>query len=398
MQVTVPDHVPEQLVRTEGWYGLQDLNGDPNAALMPFFDGPPVIYIAANARNPYGTWLLIRLEDIQTAFTDTEHFTSHYISGMRHLGIEELLIPIEIDPPDHAKYRAFLAPHFSKQRLAELTPVMVAGVDRVIDTVIDAGECDAVPLGYKMMSAGWCALVGADYEKSDTYIRFLWEMTHQYDPLLRLQCAKDMLAVMEELYLENLGKTGEGLIAKFVNGTIDGRTPTKAECSGFILFMFLAGMDTMGSTASWILRHLAEHPETRAELADAPGKIPAFVEEILRRYATVTTNRFVKKDVRVQGVLLKEGDNVLLATQLACLDPAKFECPMHVDVARQERHLAFGAGPHFCIGAPVARAQLPILVKAWLHRIPDFRIAEGAALTAHFGDVFGLDSLPLVWH
>jgi cytochrome P450 len=71
---------------------------------------------------------------------------------------------------------------------------------------------------------------------------------------------------------------------------------------------------------------------------------------------------------------------------------------MDVDVGREERHLAFGAGPHFCIGAPVARAQLPILVKAWLKRIPDFRIAEGANLTAHFGDVFGLDSLPLVWN
>jgi len=398
MQVIVPDHVPEHLVRSEGWYGLQVLDGDPNAALMAFFEGPPVIYIAANARNPYGTWLLTRLEDIQAAFTDTNHFTSHYISGMQHLGIEELLIPIEIDPPDHAKYRAFLAPHFSKARLAGLEAVMHDGVDRVIDTVIAAGTCDAVPLGYKMMAAGWCALVGADYAKSDIYIRFLWEMTHQYDPLLRLKCARDMLGVMEDLYQENLGKASEGLISKFVNGTIGGRTPTKTECAGFILFMFLAGMDTMGSTTSWILRHLAEHPKTRAELAADHGKIPAFVEEILRRYATVTTNRFVKKDVEVQGVRLKTGDNVLLATPLACLDPAKFKCPMDVDVEREERHLAFGAGPHFCIGAPVARAQLPILVKAWLKRIPDFHIAKGAKLTAHFGDVFGLDSLPLVWN
>ena len=115
MQVTVPSHVPGHLVRTESWYGLQDSNGDPNAALMPFFRRPTGhLYRRQSAQS---LWHL-------AADTAGRHSNRLYrygtfspaiiFSGMRHLGIEELLIPIEIDPPDHAKYRAFLAPHFSQ--------------------------------------------------------------------------------------------------------------------------------------------------------------------------------------------------------------------------------------------------------------------------------------------
>ncbi|MDB5985181.1 MAG: cytochrome protein, partial [Nevskia sp.] len=77
----IPDHVPADLVSKEIWYGRKDSLGDPNAGLLPFFQGPRVFYVPANNRNPYGTWVLTRFDDIRSAFMDTEHFTSEHIAG-----------------------------------------------------------------------------------------------------------------------------------------------------------------------------------------------------------------------------------------------------------------------------------------------------------------------------
>ncbi|MDB5986198.1 MAG: cytochrome family protein, partial [Nevskia sp.] len=321
-----------------------------------------------------------------------------HIAGFNVLtGMDELLLPIELDPPLHSRYRSALAPFFSPAAVAKLVPAMHQGVNRVIDQILPLGKCDVVPHGYKMMAGVWCELMGAPYEKADTYIRFLFEMIHQYDPMVRLNCAREMLAAMKDLYNDNKGNPGKGLVPEFINSKIDGREPSEAECAGLILFMFLAGMDTMGSTASWILRHLALDAGMRRELIVQPAKIRPFVEEVFRRYAIVSTNRFVKKDVEVGGVTLKAGDNVLLSTPIACMDPSKFQRAEELNPARTERHMAFGAGAHFCIGAGIARAQLPIMVEEWLKRIPDFAIEEGAEISAHVGDVIALDSLPLVW-
>lgn len=395
---TIPAHVPSHLVSTEIWYGRQDPLGDPNSGFLPFYEGPRVFFMPPNNRNPYGTWVLTRFDDIRGAFLDNEHFTSQHIAGFNVLsGRDELLIPVELDPPTHTLYRSALAPFFSPAAVRRLEPAMRQGVNQVIDEILPLGGCDVVPRGYKMMARVWCELMGAPYEKSDVYIGFLFQMIHQYDPMVRFNCAREMLATMKELYDAAKDAGGKGLIPEFINSKIDGRSPTESECAGLILFMFLAGMDTMGSTASWILRHLAMDAPLRRELVEQPGKIRPFVEEVLRRYSIVSTNRFVKADVEIGGVLLKAGDNVLLSTPLACMDPSKVEAAVSFDLSRAQRHIAFGAGPHFCIGAGIARTQLPIMVEEWLKRIPDFSIEGNAKVTAHVGDVIALDTLPLVW-
>ncbi len=399
MQENIPDHVPEHLIHREGWYGLKDETGDPNATLAPAYQGPPVFYIPANARNPFGTWVLTRGDDIRNAFSDTEHFSSNHIAGFNVLAnVDALLIPVELDPPDHGRYRSFLNPFFSGKAIKGLHGIMREGVTRVIDEIEPLGGADLVPYGFKMMAAVWCALMGAPYDHSDIYIRFLFQMIHQYDPVIRLACARDMLDTMKALYQEKKINPDAGLASQFIHSAIGGSPVTEAECAGFILFMFLAGIDTMGSTTAWTLRYLALNPEKRQELIAAPETIPVFFEEILRRYAIVSTNRFVKKDVAIGGVTLKAGDNVLLSTPLACMDPKHFDQPDEMIINRPARHLAFGAGPHFCIGASLARAQLPIMLEEWLKRIPSFTIKDGIQLTAHVGDVLGLDALPLVWN
>jgi cytochrome P450 len=225
----------------------------------------------------------------------------------------------------------------------------------------------------------------------------MFAFTHQYDPALRFANARHMLEVMQALYRELKDAHGTGLINAFINAQIKGRRPTESECGGFILFMFLAGIDTMGSTSAWLLRHLALHPAERRDLIDNPDRRAAFVEEGFRRYATVSPNRFVKKETQICGVTLKPGDNVVVSAPFACMDPARYEDPAAFVMNRKSRNLAFGAGSHFCIGAQLSRLQLPAMLDRWLARIPHFAIAPGCRPTAHMGDVTALDSLPLAW-
>jgi cytochrome P450 len=312
-------------------------------------------------------------------------------------GLDQLLIPIEFDPPDHRKYRSMMNPYFTREALEIHRPVMEKAVDTVIDAIIDLGRSDLVPWAFRMMAPIWCVVMGAPADRAEDYIRMMFAFTHQYDPAIRFQTARDMLSTMQGLYSECKEQGGTGLISAFINTSIDGRLPTESECGGFILFMFLAGIDTMGSTTAWLLRHLALHPDERRILIDHPERRSAFLEEGFRRYAVVSTNRFVKADIEVRGVLLKKGDNVLISTPFACMDPSRFDTPLRFDMERRTRHLAFGAGAHFCIGAQLSRMQLPIMLDRWLSRIPDFGIEPGARLSAHFGDVMALNSLPLVW-
>jgi cytochrome P450 len=130
-----------------------------------------------------------------------------------------------------------------------------------------------------------------------------------------------------------------------------------------------------------------------------PSVIPNAIEELLRRYSQIATNRFVTRDVEVSGVLFRKGDNVILSMPLSNLDERAFEHPLNVDIDRAPNtHIAFGAGPHRCIGSNIARQQLRITYEEWLKRIPDFRILPGAKVQAIASEALVLTTLPLSWN
>jgi cytochrome P450 len=399
----IASHIPADRILSLEWYGTNVPGGDINAMLFERFrGGPQVMYVPPNGRNPFGSWLFTSFELVKRAFIDNEYFTSHHNAGFNLLtGSDDLLIPVEYDPPEHAKYRQFMNPYFSRTAIAGMRHVMQNSVDVTIDRIfaeIEAdGFSDVVPLFHRMMTIVWCEVMGAPVGEADRYLGFLMRMLHSYDPQERGACALDMLETMRELYRVNKGVEGSGLINKFVNGTIEGRQISETEAASFILFMFLAGIDTVGATSAWALFHLARHPEEYARMRADLSSIPKFIEEIFRRYAIVTTNRFVKKALEVDGITLQPGDNVLLATPLACIDERSFGCPMDIDPERRERHNAFGNGVHFCVGATLARAQLQLFFETWSARVPAFHIRKNVPISAHLGDVSALDSLPLSW-
>jgi cytochrome P450 len=173
---------------------------------------------------------------------------------------------------------------------------------------------------------------------------------------------------------------------------------TKEEVLDTAFLMFMAGLDTVTAALSFIFNYLATHDDARRRLVDDPDLIPPAIEELLRFHAFVNPGRYLTKDIEFAGVQMKKGDAVLVSTPLSTRDPAEFADPTTVDFERSpNHHIAFGAGPHRCVGSHLARRELEVALREWLQRIPDFHLAEGAVITSHGGGVMGLERLPLVW-
>jgi cytochrome P450 len=229
---------------------------------------------------------------------------------------------------------------FARSELEKMRPAMRAASRAAIEAVATKGRMDIAPYCYKMTAGAWCALMGIEFPEVDRYIDYLWGMLHQYDYSVRFATARRMLDASKDLYEKNLGCSAPGLFNAFINCAIEGARPSASQCTGFILFQLLAGLDTMGTTAAWTLHHLASRPVLQERLAHDSDAIPKFMEEMFRRYAILATNRFVRKDYEIDGVTLKAGDNVLLSAAFACMDSHHFQCPAEVHPGRPET--AFG--------------------------------------------------------
>jgi cytochrome P450 len=143
---------------------------------------------------------------------------------------------------------------------------------------------------------------------------------------------------------------------------------------------------------------LARHPVHRRQLRDAPERIPAAIEELVRRFGIVSIARLVTRDLDFHGAPLHCGDMILLPTVLHGLDERENADPTRVDFGRSHaRHSTFGQGAHHCVGAQLARTELRVTVEEWLARIPEFEVAPGATIACQGGIVGCVSELPLVW-
>jgi cytochrome P450 len=161
--------------------------------------------------------------------------------------------------------------------------------------------------------------------------------------------------------------------------------------------LVLAGLDTTKCQLGYNFFHLATHPEDRRRVVDNPQLIPNAIEELLRYYAFVPPARKLKQDIEYEGCPMKKGQMVLMPMWTATRDSRAVEDADQVVLDRQpNRHIAFGAGPHRCAGAHLARRELLIAMEEWHKRIPDYWVASDEPLIEH-GWQLGLDRLPLAW-
>jgi cytochrome P450 len=345
---------------------------------------------------------LTRYEDVLWALKHPEVFSS---KGVVQIGNEVPLIPLSVDPPEHAQYRRLLDPQFSPRRMAELEPELRRQVREVLDTFADDGGCDfheqySTPLP----STFFLALMGLPLADLPDFLRWRDDTirpeasTPEEAQAVRERAGQAITAYFEAALAERRERPDDGLLSALALGEVDGRPLTHAEQLGACHLLLLGGLDTVTATLDCMIVHLARNPEHRRAVVADPSAIPGVVEELLRQQTPVMmVPRVLVADVELGGVQLRAGDSATLLIGAADVDPAEFDDADQVRFDRpRNRHLAFGGGPHRCLGSHLARLELRIALEEWHARIPEYRIAPGAEI--HFSPAIRqAEVLPLVF-
>lgn len=352
--------------------------------------GSPSVYIS-------------RYEDVCWALRHPEYFTSE--PGALSLG-EQPLIPLQVDPPVHAGYRRMLNPSFVPREMDKLEPAVRTLARQLVDGFASRGECDLhEELATPLPSGIFLTLMGLPMSDLPVFLRWRDDTIRPKVPRNDVEAANRVRAeashAITEYFRQGIAdrrtNPDDGLLSQVIHGVMGGKPLRETELLGFAHLLLIAGLDTVTATLDCMVAYFAAHPEHRRRIVEQPETIPAAIEELLRHETPVTVVvRTVKQDLELSGVELKAGDYVTLVLGAANADEAEFG-DTAVDFDRDpNRHLAFGASHHLCLGAHLARLELRVALEELHARIPDYRIAEGTEI--HFSPgIRQADHLPLTW-
>ncbi len=374
-------------------------------------DDPIPVYQDMHARCPvfrgegmYGnaTLTVSRYEDVLWALKHPEIFSS---KDVVKIGNDVPLIPLSIDPPEHAKYRRLLDPEFSPRRMAELDDEARKLVNEIIDAFASTGECEfhedfATPLP----STIFLALMGLPQDDLPQFLKWRDDTirpqadTFQEGDAMRVAAGRAIEEYFVNAIEEKRRHPDDRLLSRIVHGEVEGRPMTHDELLGTTHLLLLGGLDTVTATLDCMIAYLAAHPERRQVLLDDPTRWPNAIEELLRHETPVMmVPRIVAEDGEFGGLPIKAGDGVTLLIGAGNCDAAEFDGADEVRFDRERnRHLAFGGGPHRCLGSHLARLELIVALEEFHKRIPDYHLAEGTEV--HFSPgIRQADSLPLLF-
>jgi cytochrome P450 len=397
-EIAVPDHVPAELVIHS--IPGQSPGSDPYAQFAAMHDGPRVLFMPPGPYLPQGSWIISRADDIRSVLQQPELFSSKGIAGFSRLVGEAWdLIPLELDPPEHAKYRTVLNGIFAPAKIKALEDGVRERAAAMIDAVADKSECEFVEAFARPFPVSiFMQIMGLPDEDFDKLNGWEHDLLHSLDMAQRIRGAKGFLDYLRDLIAERRRAPKNDLASFVIEAQVEGRQMTDDEVMGVYYLLVVAGLDTVAASLGLHFRHLALNQADQAKLRADPSLIPGAVEEFLRRYGIVTTSRFLTQDTEVAGVKMKLGDRISISTMAPSLDPDEFADPLDVDIERSpNRHVAFSFGPHRCLGSHLARRELVIAVEEFLRRVPQFRIKAGEDVPVQPGGLLSVHSLPLVW-
>ena len=395
----IPAHVPPELVWDRSYDAFTAEGDDPFVAVSRLLDGPAIVW-STNAQYGNPGWILTRNALIAEAFIDTENFTAERKDSAigKMMGEDIKLIPIEIDPPNHHRYRRVLNPFLTPKAVGAFDEPVRAVCGELISRFEDKGGCEFIQdFAIPFPSYVFLDLMGMPRDRLEEFIHWEERLMRAPDPAERVQAARSIYAFLKEHKERQKEHPTNDFMRGITTAEIDGRPITHLEVMGMFYTFYVGGLDTVYSTLGWIMRHLATHPELQEELREHPEKLPMAVEEFCRAFSVVTTQRQVKHDFVFHGVAMRKGDVVNLPLSLADRDPAVFDRPGEIDIERKPRHINFGTGAHTCVGLHLAKREMRIVVEQFLQRFRNIRIKPGETPRHHTGRTFGMDYLPLVW-
>lgn len=355
-------------------------------------------------------WLVSGYADVRRVLSDATRFSNDLESraGSSDLPPEDRARMrkgqlLAFDPPEHTQLRRFLTPEFTMRRMRRLEPRITEIVAQHLDLLEQAGpgadlvEHFALPIPSLVI----CELLGVPYQDR---AQFQERTTRQTDTSLpheeRTRLALQGRAYMQSLVERAQADPGEDMLGMLVREHGDELDADALTNIGGLLLT--AGHETTANMLGVSTFALLTHPDQLAWLRANPEKTPQAVEELLRFLSVAHSGipRVTTEEVELGGQTVPAGEQVLFALSAANRDPALTDDPDRLDLSRRPTpHVAFGHGPHHCLGAPLARMELCAAIPALLNRFPDLHLAvpaEQVRFRPHHV-VYGLASLPISW-
>lgn len=298
-------------------------------------------------------------------------------------------VPGEADGEVHDNYRLALNPHFSKQKVADLQPMIDRHVAAVIDDILAKGEFDVIEeLAGPILSGIACEMLGLEVDQPRPFFKSLFGLVSYGAGIegelsdVRREFEESWAYLVKVVADRRANPTGD-----VISHLTQWKTPefTDEEVQMMTLNVILGAADTTGTLISKAVLYMYEHPEVREQLSSNPALITPAIDEFLRLVGVaMNVGRTVMADVDIDGVTLKKDDRILISLYGANHDPVKYPNPYSFDLERgAPQHMAMGVGEHFCLGSWLAKAIAATTLRELLRRVPDYRVDIDGAEKGH---------------
>lgn len=395
---------------------LPEVRADPYPHYRHLREAEPV------HMSPFGVCVLTRYQDCVGVLRDHERFsndrdnaedrtdlqTSETIAALRELrGQRDTRSMLFLDPPDHTRMRSLVTKAFTPRRIESLRPRMHEIVDSLLDAVQDAGSMDLISdLAYPLPVTVIAEMLGVPSQDRLMFRDWSRDLVASIDPLPSLEVAQKAVKAADELgayfaglIAERRKEPRDDLLTALVKAEGEEGRLTPDEVIVTCNLLLVAGHETTMNLIGNGTLALLRSRDQFDRLKDDPSLIRTAVEELLRYDSPVQVDgRTSLVELEIDGVPIRKGQTVITVIGAANRDPAQFDDPDRLDLARKpNHHIAFGAGIHFCLGAPLARVEGQIAFESLLKRMPNLEVATDQPEWRETVTLRGLKSLPVTF-
>ena len=336
--------------------------------------------------------LLSRKAEIDQALRHPDIFSSNMDAV--DLKNKRPMIPLQIDPPEHKKFRKLLDPLFAPRKMALLDDQVSALANRLIDRFIDRGEVDfAKEFSIPFPSQVFLTLLGLPLDELDRFLVMkdgIIRPDHVTGKPYGSKAANDyqqkvadsVYEYFDEILDQREVERRDDLLSHFLSAEVEGDRLSREDILDICFLFLIAGLDTVTATLDCMFSFLAQHPEHRRQIVENPTVIPNAIEELLRWETPVMgVARVAVEETELGGCPIHKGDSVMIMLGSANTDETEFPDADEVRFDREvNRHIAFGGGVHRCLGSNLARLELRVALREWHKRIPEYEVEPGHTL------------------
>lgn len=375
---------------------IPSLEGPPHALFEDWRKNDPVHWNPPNpgyntdmtgATVSQGFWVLTRYQDVYDVSRNQDLFSSH-VGGPIIWDFEPEQLAIQqagmmgMPVAQHTQIKRLVMPPFAPKELVSFEPEIQAVAKEIIDDIAPKGECEFVfDVASRLPVYTFCKLLGVPDDQRE----MVYTLGNAAADVENIKPGEDqspvfqLFAIAEQLAAEKRAKPDNSMLSRLIHGEVDGEKLDDMNINMFFVTLSIAGHETTRATAAHFIRLMNEYPDQYELLrSDLDTYLPNAIHEVLRFSPPVVKfRRTATQDTEIGDQKITKGDKVYLSYPAANRDPEVFENPNVFDITRPNanKHLAFGTGPHVCLGARLAHMQLKALLKEVITRIPDIRPA-----------------------